>query len=371
MMLSGQTQRRDELLTLPEGAPRVRITAGLGTASQKSWYLRRPVTLIGSRRRAFIVLHGEAVAKAHCVIVNTGSVVMLKDLHTQAGTLCNGKQVNLTVLRDGDLVQVGSTPIQVAIQTFRTKGRQAGATGADPGKLGTPLRLHRAGGAHGWLINEDCAVIGRRAGVAVRLDHQAVSDAHALLFILDGQTALFDLASESGTFRNSQPVGLTRIDPGDRLRVGPFELNATSADEAPVGPTADAAKLALMGEDLIGAWHRLNDWHTEPGDQDGPPEDWEQKLARRAAKLDRLDARLRGRLHDLTGHQEELAAREEKLAAQLQEWEAAQAKLVQRAAELERLQAALASRERRLVERERNLQARPAEAGHAGRTRES
>ena len=131
-MSSGQTQQRDELLTLPEGAPRVRITAGLGTASQKSWYLRRPVTLIGSRRRAFIVLHGEAVAKAHCVIVNTGSVVLLKDLHTEAGTLCNSKGVDLIVLRDGDLVQIGSTLIQVAIQTFRTTRRQAQPSGQPP-----------------------------------------------------------------------------------------------------------------------------------------------------------------------------------------------------------------------------------------------
>ncbi|MBI4718161.1 MAG: hypothetical protein HY763_10180 [Planctomycetes bacterium] len=58
-------------LELPATAPFVRITAGVGSASQKTWNIRRPVTLIGSTRPAHIVLHDRDVSNAHCVIVNT------------------------------------------------------------------------------------------------------------------------------------------------------------------------------------------------------------------------------------------------------------------------------------------------------------
>ncbi len=48
-MVPGQTDGQEELLTLPDNAPRIRITAGVGTASQKSWHLRRPVTYQSKR----------------------------------------------------------------------------------------------------------------------------------------------------------------------------------------------------------------------------------------------------------------------------------------------------------------------------------
>jgi pSer/pThr/pTyr-binding forkhead associated (FHA) protein len=366
-MVPGQTDWQEELLTLPDDAPRIRITAGVGTAGQKSWHLRRPVTLLGCGRRAHIVLRGPEVARAHAALINTGSAVLLKDLHTKSGTQCNGKRIDLTVLRDGDLVQIGSTPIQVAIQSCRSTAGRADEAGADPLKLDAPLRLRRPGVAAGWLIDESCAVIGRAGGVAVRLEHEAVSDAHALLFDLDGQMVLFDLASEMGTFCQGRPVSLTRIGPGDRLRVGTAELAVGSADDEGTPPAVEAANLDIVGEDLNGAWHQINDWHASSDEQQDPERDCDRKLADRGAELDRLEARLRGRLHDLTGHREELAAREKELQSKLQSWEGTRKKIGERTAELEQLQAALALRERQLTARELRLNSTGAAAGASGR----
>ncbi len=81
---------------LPSEAPRVRITAGVGSAAQKTWNIRRPVTLIGSKRPAHIVLHDRDISPAHCVIINTGVDVLLKDLYTHSGTLCDDSRVDLT-----------------------------------------------------------------------------------------------------------------------------------------------------------------------------------------------------------------------------------------------------------------------------------
>src|SRR3990172_11824147 len=110
------TTIRDVTVELPAGAPQIRVTAGAGSAGQKTWTLRRPVTVIGSRRPAHIVLHDEDISNAHCVIVNTGSEVLLKDLHTSSGTQLNKTRVNLAVLADGDVITLGDTTIQVAIQ---------------------------------------------------------------------------------------------------------------------------------------------------------------------------------------------------------------------------------------------------------------
>ncbi len=84
-----EIQVREATLTLPSSAPLVRITAGIGSAGQKTWNLRRTVTLIGSHRPAHIVLHDRDVSGAHCVIVNTGTDILLKDLRSREGTFCN------------------------------------------------------------------------------------------------------------------------------------------------------------------------------------------------------------------------------------------------------------------------------------------
>ena len=73
------------------------------------------MTVIGSRRPAHIALHDAGICDAHCVIVNTGKDVLLKDLHTPGGTCCKTSRVDLTVLKDGDVITVGETTVQVAI----------------------------------------------------------------------------------------------------------------------------------------------------------------------------------------------------------------------------------------------------------------
>ena len=132
-------------VSLPPDAPKIRITAGLGTANQKTWNLRRPVTLIGSSRLAHLVLSRETVSRAHGIIVNTGSEVLLKDLHSTNGSWCNGRRVDLAVLNDGDVLKLGDTSIQVAIHAIGAspEATSTGAASHDPLRLPDPVVLHR------------------------------------------------------------------------------------------------------------------------------------------------------------------------------------------------------------------------------------
>ncbi len=102
-------------MTLSTDAPSVRVTAGADSVGRKTWNLKRPVTILGSQRRSHIVIRGPEVSRSHCVIVNTGSDVFLKDLHTTAGTRCNGRPIDLVHLTDGDVITVGQTRIEIEI----------------------------------------------------------------------------------------------------------------------------------------------------------------------------------------------------------------------------------------------------------------
>jgi len=377
-MNNNRTDEQPEVRLLRNDAPRVRITAGAGTASQKSWYLRRPVTLIGSHPEAYVTLSGNDVAAAHCVIVNTGTVVLCKDLHTATGTTVNDQAVDLTVLQDGDLIRVGSTLIQVAVHAFRkSKPPPADGTG-DPLKLCQPMWFKSPGASGGRPVEAACAVIGSVEGAAVRLDHPGVSPVHALVFHADGQPAVFALSADAPTLVNGRSVGLAPIEPGDRLRLGEAVLayvpdECTLVEEItphvepepqsePPGPSASrdlspgsasdpglgelGKKLAVLREDISLSWQRLNDWQGEVAGAAEALERQPCRLESQWGESERHDAALRGRLHDLTAFQEELSTRQAELRAERETLDADRAGLARRARELDRREELLDRRAR-------------------------
>ncbi len=221
-------------IALPAAAPLVRITAGAGSPGQKTWNLRRPVTLIGSRRPASIVLHDRNISAAHCVIVNTGSEVLLKDLHTSSGTRCNKEQVDLALLKDGDVIVVGDMSIQVAIQVANDEADDSGCgvEFVDPTKFPETITLGLAHTDTEWLIEDAVTLIGRHPDAAIRLDNEAVSTRHALLFRFASGAAIFELGSRTGITINGEECTSAMLSDGDRIAVGPCVLRAGRFDPA-------------------------------------------------------------------------------------------------------------------------------------------
>lgn len=246
-MSSGSDTMLDVNIELPSRAPMVRITAGIGTAGQKTWNLRRPITLIGSRRPAHIVLHDQGVARAHCVIVNTGAEVLLKDLHTSEGTFCNKQRVDLAVLSDGDVICVGDTRIQVAVQAPSGSPDDSGVDihYEDPTKFPEPVIFRRQDGNTEWKIVDAIALLGRHESSAVPLDHEDISARHAVLFRLLDRPALFDLGSRTGVTVNGEKAALTRLKDGCIVGIGPIQLRVgtgakSQSGAAPVAETKPA-----------------------------------------------------------------------------------------------------------------------------------
>ncbi len=361
-------------LELPSSAPQVRITAGLGTAGQKTWNLRRPITLLGSRRPSHIVLRDQLISKSHCVIVNTGSEVLLKDLHTSGGTICNGKPVDLAVLSDGDVMVVGGTKIQVAIRVPEGEkdDSASGRKFVEPMKFAKTVRVNLCHADTVWEQSSAIALIGRHEQADIMVHHDQISPRHAVLFkFLDG-AGIFDLDSASGVTVNGVQVEQSNLLSGDRLGIGPFtialvwdesaemdealevplppmtsddvtdevddavgELDFLSAGVEDEMPSTEMMQSSMHGEaqqeslgeigsqlnklegDITESWQRLNSWEAKLQDDAQKITRQDADLTTRVLELDAKDAQLRGQLHDLGQYQEQLLKREQELMSQL------------------------------------------------------
>jgi len=392
------TQIREPTIALPPGAPLVRITAGAGTAGQKTWNLRRPVTLVGSRRPAHIVLHGKEISSAHCVIVNTGTEVLLKDLRTSGGTVLNKEPVDLALLSDGDVITIGSMNIQVAIQRPENESDDSGCGLAytDPTKMVLPLEVRLLHTETRWSIKDAVVLIGRHDKAAIRLDHEDVARRHAVLFRFGRDPAVFDLGGQQGIYVNGQVCTITPLAHGDCVTVAKFGLiiglpdeeeefcspvtngtsrlnsafspvllkghkradgeppddrDETSAGELQPAPTDDQTDVRQALEDIdesiADSWGRLNSWKARLERDASALSRQESDLNARAEELDAKDAAMRGQLYDITQFNEELKLRERDLARQ--------------AAELQKRRDAIDARERDLEQNEAEFAQRLAE----------
>lgn len=386
---------------LPECAPRVRITAGLGSVAQKTWNLRRPVTLIGSRRPSHIVLHDRDISPAHCVIVNTGTELLLKDLYTTSGTLCNTSRIDLTILKDGDVITVGENKIQVAVQVPEDTANDPDrdAEPGDPTIFRSPVAVELLHTDQRWIAKDAIVLIGRHERADIVLDQEHVSRRHAIIFQFRNGPAAFDLGGENGILVNGCRCSIAPLSDGDRITVGPFGLQIaapngkTQPSEGPAAevrcdeatldaeagahsdrpapttepqarpelndthdPSNEAAavesELDALKANIAQSWGQLNSWQSQLLDNASTLSRQETDLTTREAELDAKDAMLRGQLHDVTRYREQLAERERMLSARFAQLQADQEKLAEQQAECVKQEAENVRRHEELSRRE-------------------
>lgn len=219
-------------LALPESAPLIRLTAGMGSAAQKTWNLRRPVTLIGSRRPAHIVLHDQATAKAHCVIVNTGTHVLLMDLSSGTGTGHNGRWVDgIVLLSDGDVVTIGTSALHIGVEYSAGTAPQTIRQKRAALHFPQPVAVCVNDADTVWRLEEAITLVGRHPDATVRLDHENVSARHAIIFRYLDQPAIFDTGSRHGIWVSGEKVNVALLSQSDRIMIGPYALSVASFDE--------------------------------------------------------------------------------------------------------------------------------------------
>lgn len=74
-------------------------------------------------------------------------------------------------------------------------------------------------------LGEEDITIGRSNEVDVVLPSDKVSRRHAALRVWEGDYVLKDLKSRNGTFVNTEKIDVAKLDSGDIIRVGEYELH--------------------------------------------------------------------------------------------------------------------------------------------------
>jgi pSer/pThr/pTyr-binding forkhead associated (FHA) protein len=88
-----------------------------GSAGKKHRLLDRDAIIIGRARGCDLGLDAPDVSSVHCVVSRGPSGFHLRDCQSRSGTKHNGNAVRETLLRDGDLLQIGPFSFRVHLPT--------------------------------------------------------------------------------------------------------------------------------------------------------------------------------------------------------------------------------------------------------------
>jgi pSer/pThr/pTyr-binding forkhead associated (FHA) protein len=382
-----QCVRRElHILDWPALAPRVQLIGHPGTALQKTWQLRRAVTIIGSRSPAHVRLRSDAISRAHAVILCDGTQPIICDLASRNGTLVSGNVVRWSYLHDSDVIRLGPFEIVVCSQPLPgSRGKNYASGRFPPPQLGPPITLLDEQGRSVLRLAEGVAIIGRRDSADVRLANPTSSPAAAIVTAWQGSWAIYDLGEDDGarTFVNDEPTQSSVLreadvlmidgcvyrvapaqdrqpkhshEPSDVVSIGddsaimthpiPSEQDATPHAPTPLavlsGPNAAEsslgdleARLAVLQQDLASSHEQVQDFHRKLDERAAALSTWEQTLRTQADELER-------RTHEFAEREAALSERECEVAHAREEAAQARAALDALRRELEADRAQLA-----------------------------
>ncbi len=366
------------------------VTAQLATGETKSWSLLKPVTLIGFRRQAQIIVREEHVNRSHAAIVNTGAHVLLVDLFTDAGTYCNGRLVTRELLKDGDVVRVGSTDLQIAIELPPNPvvPRRGIMAFEDPLKMPRAMRLVQVDTDERWEIVDSTAIIGNCKQAAVCIPAEGIARAHSLIFATINGIGIMDLGSGTPLKINGNEKQMAYLRRQDRLLIGKAGLMVqfpkaegsaqvggqkgssenTTANESSGGSMADdvgARSQEEMEDDLLvnqGIEARAAAGSAAAVmDSSKAPSVERPKLESLGSKISALQEELAESWGEINDWKKKLSLEHNNLTVREQEWQNKEKELGLRAAEVEQRCKKVADQEQQRAQQQREIAAREAE----------
>lgn len=226
-MSSGDTIL-DQAPCVPEGAPVVSATIQSGPGEGQSINLRRAVSLFGAKTGCKLVLRHATVDRRHCVLINTGQHLFLRDLDTQGKTLRNGQKVEQEEIADADRVQIGPWELKFAVSRPRLSGASDSPVIVDLEPDPTVLAIEDRATRKFTKLPREVSILGRRPGCDIPVEDREVSSIHAVIFNYLHRPAIYDLVSENGTFVNGERCVFAMLNDGDEIMLGSYSLRFRS-----------------------------------------------------------------------------------------------------------------------------------------------
>jgi len=204
--------------------------------SQRS--LIRPATLVGRAPGADVQLRHPDVSNVHCVIVNNGETLIVRDLESREGTRLNRQSVTAATLISKDVLKIGPFRLQVRIAE-EAESSVTATDGGEGGMMPEPLEAsavpistqeHRSP----QPLDRPATLIGSARTADICLKHKRVSKGHAII-VNDGRALrVRDLSSRDGITVNGRYVDVAHLQDGDLLRIGPYRLRIAIGGEQSV-----------------------------------------------------------------------------------------------------------------------------------------
>ncbi|MBT6680516.1 MAG: FHA domain-containing protein [Chloroflexi bacterium] len=187
-------------------------------------------TTIGRDGSNEMVVNDPAVSRSHAVVIAREDNLVLVDLGSSGGTKVNGRPVAGKSVKNGALLRVGDTDIEL-VSVSTTSPHSGSANENDRTVLDSPastgVAVVRSGPDAGQTLNleEGDNVIGRDPASAIELRDPTVSRRHAVIRSQPGGYVVYDLASRTGTYVDGMKMAGARLKTGDRIAVGHTELS--------------------------------------------------------------------------------------------------------------------------------------------------
>ena len=246
-----------------------------GAGEGRQYILSKPMSMVGRSEMADVPIFGDtSVAPAHAVLRMENGRYVIEDQGSPAGTLVNGQPMQRTVLKDGDIIQLGGTRLgfrekatasrfappvdlrEAAKPSIPTSDRicpycgsmkdaqgncactvgaaiQSPATpippaAAQPSSSPAPTGLLRLVGVSGPYAGQSFELppsgeltVGREEGREICLQADStVSRMHARVSISPAGVVLMDEGSLNGTFVNDARISRQPLTVGDMIQIG-------------------------------------------------------------------------------------------------------------------------------------------------------
>lgn len=213
-----------------------------------------PITVLGSRPTAEVVLSPADADPSHAVIVYDGQDFWLRDLVSITGTFADHERIVERDIYEGCVIRIGQVSFELQL--------------GDPHMTRTvwPQRLPECAiaitGVGQRLLDRVVTVVGSKEGCDLMLSHPGVADVHALLVRTCRGVWVHDLATTIGTMINGRRRDQSLINSGDRIEIGPFGLTISvlrpgSGADRGLNPALLASKVLGSEEDSTGSGFRL------------------------------------------------------------------------------------------------------------------